>query len=228
LKFRFILNFKKLPYRTVWVEFHEVERASRSIGAPPTSTSRDGRPIYTLPVIVDASRSQSSPVVLTNPNVITEYLEVTYPARPVFPPGSRALQSVFVQYLNDVVLKPLLVVMVPLTHSRLPPQAQTYFRGQSGGMPAYISAGPQREYAWVAVRERFDQLAAMLDKNNGGDGDGVVAMGHELSYADFAICSVLIWIERVSPDDGWARVRQWGGGRWTRLWDRCSPYMEVL
>ncbi|KAI0037181.1 hypothetical protein K488DRAFT_75508 [Vararia minispora EC-137] len=226
-RIRFILNYKRLPYRTVWVEFHDVERASRSVKAPPTSMSRDGRPVYTLPILVDPALSVSGPIVLTNPNIIAEYLETTYPARPVFPSASRALQSVFAQYLSDVVLKPLLVIMVPLTYARLPPQAQAYFRG-SPGMPAYMTTVPQREQAWAAVRDRFDQLATMLDKNRGPDGDGVVAMGRALSYADFTICSVLVWIERVSPEDGWVRVRQWSGGRWARLWDRCSSYMEVL
>ncbi|KAI0321439.1 hypothetical protein OF83DRAFT_1168489 [Amylostereum chailletii] len=224
---RFILNYKRLPYRTVWVEFNDVERALRSINAPPTSVGRDGRPIYALPVLVDPHRSTSNPVVLANPNTIAEYLEVTYPARPVFPDGTRALQSIFVQYLNDVVLKPLLVLMVPLSHARLSPQVQSHFPVQTGS-PNYLAPGPQREQAWQAVRDRFEQLSAMLDKNNGMEGDGVVAMGRELSYADFAICSVLLWIERVSPHDGWMRVRQWSGGRWVRLWDRCREYMDVL
>ena len=72
-------------------------------------------------------------------------------------------------------------------------------------------------------------MAGMLDKNSGSDGagDGVVAMGHEITYADFVLCSVLIWIEQVAPHDGWARVRQWNGGRWSRLWERCKEYMDV-
>ena len=73
---RFILNYKRLPYRTVWVEFHDVERVLRSINAPPTATARDGRPIFTLPALVDPSRSPHNPVILTNPNMIAEYLEV--------------------------------------------------------------------------------------------------------------------------------------------------------
>lgn len=89
-------------------------------------------------------------------------------------------------------------------------------------------AGPAREQAWSAVKEKFDFLALVLDKNAGADGDGTVAMGRELSYADFAMCSVLVWVERMSPHDGWVRMRQWGGGRWVRLWDRCREYMDVL
>ncbi|KAI0266390.1 hypothetical protein BC834DRAFT_969430 [Gloeopeniophorella convolvens] len=228
-RIRFVLNYKRLPYRTVWVEFNDVERTLRSIGAPPSSTGRDGRPVYALPVISVPQRSPAPPITLSTANVIAEYLEVTFPARPVFPEGSRALQVVFVHYLNDVVIKPLLAIMVPLSHLRLPEHAQAHFRGPAAaGMPGYLAPGPQREQAWQAVKEKFDTLAALLDKNSGADGDGVVAMGRELSYADFAVCSVLVWIERVSPHDGWARMRQWNNGRWARLWDRCRDHMDVL
>ncbi|KAI0277050.1 hypothetical protein BGY98DRAFT_1090049 [Russula aff. rugulosa BPL654] len=194
-RIRFVLNFKRLLYRTCWIEYQDVEQTLRSIGAPPSSVGRDGRPVYTLPAISVPQRSEQ-PVVLSNANAIVEYLEMTHPARPVFPDGSRALQLAFVHYLNDVVVKPLLAIMVPLSHMRLP-------------------------------EHKFDFLASLLDKNSGPDGDGLVVMGRELSYADFAICSLLVWIERVSPHDGWMRMRQWSGGRWVRLWDRCKDHMDV-
>jgi len=54
-----------------------------------------------------------------------------------------------------------------------------------------------------------------------------VVMGHSVTYADFALCSVLIWIEQVSPRDGWARVRTWNDGRWERLRAKCREYMDV-
>lgn len=229
LALRFVLNYKRLPYRTVWVEYHDVERTLRSVGAPPASIGRDGRPVYALPAILVPQRPSESPIVLSSANVIVEYLETAFPARPIFPEGSRALQAAFVHYLNDVVAKPLLAIMIPLSHMRLPEHVQTHFRGSStAGMPGYLTPGPQREQAWLAVKEKFDFLAGLLDKNSGPDGDGLVAMGRELSYADFAICSLLLWIERVSPHDGWSRMRQWSGGRWVRLWERCRDYMDVL
>lgn len=228
-RIRFVLNYKRLPYRTVWVECNDVERTLRSVGAPPASIGRDGRPVYALPAILVPQRPSEPPIVLSTANVIVEYLEMAFPARPIFPDGSKALQMVFIHYLNDVVLKPLLAIMIPLSHMRLPEHVQAHFRGSTtSGMPGYLAPGPQRERAWLAVKEKFDFLATLLDKNNGADGDGLVAMGRELSYADFAICSVLLWIERVSPHDGWTRMRQWSNGRWIRLWDRCKDHMDVL
>jgi glutathione S-transferase len=194
----------------------------RSMNAPPTSTRPDGRPVYNLPVIYDPRTNN----VISNANHIAEYLEITYPARPVFPDGSKALQTLFVHYIQEVFAKPLLPIMVPISHLRLPERSQAHFTGPQK-QPSPLS-GPEREQAWVAVKEQFDFLASLLDKNVGIDGDGVVAMGHEVSYADFALCSVLIWVEKMSPHDGWLRIRQWNGGRWSRLWDRMSVYMDVF
>ncbi|KAH7915507.1 hypothetical protein BJ138DRAFT_1141474 [Hygrophoropsis aurantiaca] len=225
-RIRLILNYKRLPYRTCWVEFPDVEPTLRSIGASPTSVRSDGRPVFSLPAIVDPFRSPRQPVVLSNAAAIAEYLETTYPARQIFPEGSRAVQSLFVHYVQEIFVKPLLPIMVPLSHQRLPERSKTHFRHP--GTLSYPSAPPEREQAWKAVQDQFDFLAAMLDKNSGMDGDGVVAQGHEISYADFAVCSVLIWIEKVAPHDGWIRIKQWNGGRWSRLWDRCHGYMDVF
>ncbi|CAA7270346.1 unnamed protein product [Cyclocybe aegerita] len=221
---RFILNYKRLPYRTVWVNFQDVEATLRHIGVPP-STRSDGRAVYTLPVMVD--QRTNPPVILSNANTIAEYLEKEYPARPVFPEGSRALQTLFVHFVQEVLSKPLLPIMVPLSHQQLPESTQAHFRG--GLPPAGPLVGPAREQAWRAVQDQFDFLALILDKNFGdGAGDRVVAMGHDVSYADFALCSVLIWIQRMAAHDGWARVRLWNDGRWNRLWERCRPYMDEL
>ncbi|KAJ7454424.1 hypothetical protein FB451DRAFT_1049711 [Mycena latifolia] len=232
-RIRFILNYKRLPYRTVWVEFPDVETTLRSIGAPPSSRRADGRAVYTLPVIVDPTRNAQVPQILSNTNNIAEYLEASYPTRPVFPEGSRALQTLFVHYIQEVFAKPLLPIMIPITHDRLPERTQSHFHGTSRSrtpLPASshpLPPGPQREHAWQLVKEQFDFLAVILDKNV-GDGDGVVAQGHHVSYADFALCSVLLWIEQMAPHDGWAHVREWNGGRWARLRQRCQDYMDAF
>jgi glutathione S-transferase len=175
-----------------------------------------------------------APTILSNPNVIAEYLESTYPARPVYPEGSRALQTLFVHYIQEVFSKPLLPIMVPISHQRLGERSRTHFRGYPGHGPqaapvmsSHTHTGPQREHAWQTVKEQFDFLAMILDKNNGGDGDGIVVQGHEVTYADFALCSVLLWIEKMAPQD-MTRVRQWNDGRWVRLWERCREYMDVF
>ncbi|KAH8107297.1 hypothetical protein DFH11DRAFT_933583 [Phellopilus nigrolimitatus] len=227
-RIRLILNYKRLPYRTLWVEFPDLDRTMRSIGAPATSKRSDGRPVYTLPVIVDPIRSPRHPVVLSNPSVISEYLEINYPARPLFPEGSKALQTLFVHYLHEVFSRPLLPIMIPLSAQKLPERSQAHFFAPGQKPTEPYPPGPQREQAWLAVRENFDFLASVLDKNSGDDGDGVLVSGRDLTYADLALCAIILWIEKVSPQDGWPRVKSWNGGRWTRLMERCREYMDVV
>ncbi|THU86389.1 hypothetical protein K435DRAFT_970312 [Dendrothele bispora CBS 962.96] len=229
---RFILNYKRLRYRTVWVDFPDVESILSSLGAPPSSFRSNGRPVYTLPVLVDPSRNPGRPLILSNTNNISEYLEATYPSKPVFPPGSRALQSLYAHYIQEVLAKPLLPLLVPLSHQQLDHRSQSYFRAPGGltGPPSSatnqpLPPGPERERQWLQAKEQFDFLDSILAKNV-GDGDGIVAMGFEVSYADFALCSVLMWIRQVALHDGWSRIQHWNGGRWEQLWQKCSPYMD--
>ncbi|KAL5483429.1 hypothetical protein ACEPAI_8660 [Sanghuangporus weigelae] len=225
-RIRLILNYKRLPYRIKGAELPDLDRTMRSIGAPATSKRSDGRPVYSLPVIVDPIRSPNAPVVLSNPSVISEYLEIHYPARPLYPDGSKALQTMFVHYLHDNFLRPLLPIMIPLSAQHLTERSQAHLFPPGQGPSNPPLTGPQREQAWAAIRENFNFLASVLDKNNGDDGDGTVVQGHDITYADFALCAILIWIERISPQDIWPRVRTWNGGRWNRLMDRCREYMD--
>ncbi|KAJ7461047.1 hypothetical protein FB451DRAFT_1404907 [Mycena latifolia] len=213
-RIRFILNYKRLPYRTV-CGFPDVETTLRSIGAPPSSRRADGRPVYTLLVIVDLTRNAQAPpksflIRTTSRSTSTgatpraHVCEAIAPhhaphnARPT--PGAH-----------------------PVAFSRHLALAQTPARVVPPAPP-----GPQREHAWQLVKEQFDFLAVILDKNV-GDGDGVVAQDHHhVSYAGFALCLVLLWTEQMAPHDGWARVREWNGGRWARLRQRCQDYMDVF
>jgi glutathione S-transferase len=184
---RFILNYKRLPYRTKWIEFVDVESTLRSIGAQPSSVRPDGRPVFSLPVIIDPRQGQGRPIVLSKGDVIAEYLELTYPARSIFPDGSRALQSLFVHYIHEVLTKPLLPILVPLSHQRLPERSQAHFAG--GATPL---GNTEREQAWRAAKNQFNFLASIMDKNMGDSTcDGIVVMGRTVTYADFALCSVL-------------------------------------
>ena len=48
-----------------------------------------------------------------------------------------------------------------------------------------------------------------------------------VTFADSIPWGRSIWVERVSPHDGWARIRGWHSGRWARLWERCKDFMDV-
>ncbi|KAM6494675.1 hypothetical protein JOM56_009298 [Amanita muscaria] len=246
---RCILNFKRLPFITIPLDLHDVENQMRSIGAPPTSYRQDRKPVYTLPVLVDPNRStgthanghshghgngyghpqengyRTPHITISNVNLIVEYLEATYPARPVFPEGSRAMQTLVVHYIQDVFIQPLLPIMVPISQPQLGGGGHKgYPPGANGGM----NGGPMmhhEEGQWRQVKAQFDFLATILDKNS-SDTTLTYAQGRDVTYADLALCSVLAWIKKVAGRDSWAQVKKWGNGRWGRLYDRCKDYIE--
>jgi len=39
---RYALNYKKLPYRTVWLEYHQVDPVAKKVGAKATKTRPNG------------------------------------------------------------------------------------------------------------------------------------------------------------------------------------------
>ena len=64
-------------------------------------------------MIIDPRGSRGQPAILSGVDAIAEYLELTYPARPIFPEGARAVQSLFVHYVHEVLAKPLLPIQIP-------------------------------------------------------------------------------------------------------------------
>ena len=39
---RYALNYKSLPYKTVWIEYHEIEPVAKKLGAKPTKRKANG------------------------------------------------------------------------------------------------------------------------------------------------------------------------------------------
>ncbi|KAG6200635.1 hypothetical protein E4U35_006130 [Claviceps purpurea] len=59
-KARFALNFKALPYRTIWVSLPDIPTLrSSTLRLPPTRFFADGSPFYTLPILHDPNASPS-------------------------------------------------------------------------------------------------------------------------------------------------------------------------
>jgi glutathione S-transferase len=88
---RFVLNYKRISYKTVWVHFADVQTAMKAIGAEATSTMADGSPRYTLPTIFDPNTSK----FVSDSLEIAKYLDKHYPERQVVPAGSEEELSKF-------------------------------------------------------------------------------------------------------------------------------------
>ena len=82
--FRFILGYKNLPFDTVWLAIPDVAPTLKEIGASPNKLP-DGSERYTVPTLSDPNTG----AIVTDSWVIAEYLDKTYPEKPIFPPGSK-------------------------------------------------------------------------------------------------------------------------------------------
>jgi hypothetical protein len=78
---RLVLNYKSIPYKTVWVEYVNIQRACQAIGATATEKRPNGEPRYTLPTIVVADTGE----VISDSAKIAVYLDARYPDKPLFP-----------------------------------------------------------------------------------------------------------------------------------------------
>jgi glutathione S-transferase len=85
------LNYKKIPYTTVWVEYADIQTMSKEIGATTTEKRPTGEPRYTLPTI----RNPATGEIIADSAKIIAYLEEKYPERPLIPAGTLEQQLAF-------------------------------------------------------------------------------------------------------------------------------------
>ncbi|KAL0961166.1 hypothetical protein HGRIS_006138 [Hohenbuehelia grisea] len=221
---RFSLNYKGLPYKTVWVEYPDIGKVSKEIGAAPTSTKADGRPHYTLPAIHDPSTGTS----LSDGLAIAEYLDSQYPDTPkLIPDGTAALQAAF-SHVHRGSLGDIWNFVLPATNKFLNPRSEEYFRHtreQSFGkrLEDVVPVGEVREKEWGKIKAGFETFDGFLLKS-----EGEFVMGNTISWADITIVSFLIWFKRVFGETSqeWKDISSWNEGRWAKRLDAFQKYQS--
>ncbi|OCH88479.1 hypothetical protein OBBRIDRAFT_758180 [Obba rivulosa] len=232
-KTRYTLNYKGIPYKTVWVEYPDIAGLCKEIGAAPTSYEPDGTPSYTLPVIKDPSTG----AVISDSAAIARYLDKTYPDTPVvIPPETDALQAAFQHAFSQAVVGQLGPIMLPATNAQLNPRSEEYFR-----RTREISRGPmygekledwappgseKRAKLWKDIKTGFARIAGWLT----ADGkDKILFMGDKVSYADITVAGWVVWVKRVlGPDSAdWKEFATWDNGKWAKLLELLEKYEVV-
>jgi len=230
-KVRLVLNYKRIPYKTVWVSYPDIEPKLKELGVNPTDPHPEdpSKPLYTLPVILDENGDE--PVVIPDSLRIVEYLEEKYPERPVFPKIGKALIYGFEVPVRVYIgrnINPFINHSVWLI---LDKRGQEYFRTtrekwDGGKLEDESPKGPIRDGHWKALKEGFGKVAGILDKN--GSEVDFVAGGSEPTFADFLIVAYLRWIKAILEDElednGFS---QWDGGRWVKLLKRTEEWQEA-
>jgi glutathione S-transferase len=218
---------KGLEYRTVFVDFPDIESLCIKLGAKPTGLKRDSSrsPRYTLPIIHDPRHGHE---VISDSFAIAEYLNNTYSSTlKSFPSGTKALQAAFIAtFEKNVKLWP---IMLPATHDNLSVAGQDYYRKTvetflGRKLEELSPPGPVRDQCWKEVKQWFDVVDGWFQLE-----EGQYFMGDKISFVDIVLASYLTWIKTMLGEgsDEWKEIISWNNHRWEKLSEAFDPWATV-
>ncbi|KAJ7201180.1 hypothetical protein B0H12DRAFT_538157 [Mycena haematopus] len=219
-KARYALNVKRIPHKTVFIEYVEIEALCKKIGAKPTSQTA---PQYTLPVIYDPSTATA----VSDSMDIVRYLDATYPDTPrLIPEGTTAFHYAFTAAF-EASLGPFVVYAIPASLPFLNSASQDYFRQTReqlfGGcrLEDVPPTGDAHTATWKKAEDALGQIDGWILKNGA---DSKYFMGDVLCYADITLAGFLRWFKMVLGKDKWEEILTWHGGRWANLMKEMEKY----
>ncbi|KAL0576774.1 hypothetical protein V5O48_005217 [Marasmius crinis-equi] len=204
------LSNDAIPYEVKLLLFDEIEPAAKAAGAPPTSIRADGTPRYTVPFIHDSYTGKS----IAESFPIVEYLDRTYPETPqVLPPGTRVLQSVFIDAFQSV-----LAWKFGIWYSKELLESRKKVYG--------IDAKPPQPPTSEQRIENLKTAKAFFDGLDDAYRDHELVMGNTPVFADIALASHLVTMRMLLGDGSkeWEEVCGWNKGRIGKLIERILSY----
>jgi glutathione S-transferase len=173
-------------------------------------------------VIADPSTEPNDkPTYVSESFKIAIYLDDKYPAPHyplIFPPGTRALQSILVTQYYPVLGAAMGPLIQPSIPGRLDDRGAEYWRRTRGHRFKQLSDEAAAKM-WQEASQKWDALGKSLDFNNDTTEAGPFVMGAQVSFIDFAIGGVFHFLQRIEGEES-ARLKEmmeWQGGRWRVL-----------
>src|SRR6201996_4875354 len=171
--YRFVLNYKKIPYKTCWLEFPDIKPTFEKLGIKHTLTDEKGQPYYTVPAITDSTTSDV--VHISDTWNIAIYLEKKYPNPPLFPHGSLELQKFFKDRADELLAPSSVFVpfIMPGTYDLLNEPSRIFFKetrerwyGKRIEECLPDEGSKEMDDAVKLAKQRFDQLDAYFNEND--------------------------------------------------------------
>jgi glutathione S-transferase len=247
-KSRYALNYKRVPYKTEWVDTPDIHALRERLGVPANRTLPDGSPYHTLPVIHDASTGN----IVGDSFEIALYLDNQYPEkRSLFRPMTTGLTAAFNAQVDNIFTK-----YVPLaTEMPFPPRCAeavgAMFAKRFGvkDLSEMALSDEAREELLVEFEIALGELAKAY-RHTGGTTDryfrsegtakpqgqrpppgresaSVFLDGDQPAYADFIVGAWLKMMEASMPKWDWERLCSWQDGLWAKIADALGPWAEI-
>ncbi|KAG9126844.1 hypothetical protein FRC07_001745 [Ceratobasidium sp. 392] len=246
-KTRLALIYKGLPFRVEHLSYPDIEPTFKKLGVPQGSPR--GTYKYTVPgthfAWLTTLSGITSPTAIADPSPepdgkltyvadswdIALYLERTYPPPlypTLFPHHSIALHRAMALQLYKLH-NHVCDVAVPLiaTEHILDDKGHEYFmktREEMYGKPM-SEVLKEAEGIWLTdVRSSWSSLGDILNMNGPVEQVGPFVMGKNMSYSDFIIAGLMLWLRRAEGANGRCckELFTWDGGRWGLIWNEIE------
>jgi len=229
-KTRFVLNYKKIPYKTIWLAYPDIKPTFERLGIKHTTVRKDGSLYHSVPAITDPHPIDGTgPFHVADSWDIALYLDKKYPVPPLFPNDTKGLQKLFVDIADDLLcpFKLFEHFILPGTFAQLTEESKPYFRRTREKLfgktleELVLPPGEKRDQTLKETKEKFTKCAGYME--------GVMVMPPRYVYADLANAAVLMWIKVTSAEEVWPMIVQWDDGKWVKLLDDIEEkYGQVV
>ncbi|KAJ5994749.1 hypothetical protein N7481_001726 [Penicillium waksmanii] len=212
-RIRLMLNYKRIPYRTVFLEFPDIEPTLKELGIAPESGTK-----YTVPAIQHLPTNTT----IMDSTPISQFIEKTYPDPPV--PLASDLGQEIEAKSRSVVGKSFYISVMPREIDILSPRAQEFYRrtreATLGHKLEDLLDPEKEEQVWKSLNDSTSGISELIKTNKA---DGPFILGAKPSYTDFFIAGSLQSAKMVH-EDVFHRITQYPGFR--DVYEACVPYMD--
>ncbi|KGO43781.1 hypothetical protein PEX1_055360 [Penicillium expansum] len=213
-RIRLMLNYKSIPYKTIFLEFPDIEPTLKGLGLVLGESASK----YTVPAIHHVPTN----TYMMDSLPIAEFLESTYPNPPV--PLTSELGLEIETKARSVLGKAIYSSVMPREIRILSPRSQEFFRrtreASLGHRLEDLLDGDREERVWDGVSDAMGAVGQLLRTHKA---DGPFVLGALPSYTDFFVAGSLQCI-RVIDEGVFQRMIKYPG--YGGVYEACLPYME--
>lgn len=213
-RIRLMLNYKNVPYKTIFLEFPDIEPTFKELGLSPAQAGTK----YTVPVI----QYVPTGAYIMDSKPISEFIEATYPS-PAVTLASEHGRQIEAQ-ARGALASTFRKSIMPREIKILSPRSQEFFRrtreASLGHRLEDLLEGDKEEQAWADATEGLRVSGDLITTNRA---EGPFVLGAKPSYTDFFIVGNL-QCARVIDEELFQKHLQ--GPGFKELYEACLPYLE--
>jgi glutathione S-transferase len=213
---RLLLNHKKILHTTRWIEYPDIKPLFLELGIPPSGKNSQGEDAYTCPTIQYFPADGSSPFYITDSWTIATFLEERHPEPPAFPNGSLEEQTKLGLMARGAILAPLLLPLMRNSFWTINEASRPYFRETKerylGKKMEEMCPGGELRTTLEIAKMRSEEFLKSFPSDA-----GPYLYGENVTYLDFVVASIFLWLKSVAEEELWPECKQWSHGRWKQL-----------